>query len=400
MAGFNFEDRLRLALREAAQREMQAGATARSAARARGAFQTARRSFAPAAAAGLATVLALALVAIFLARAGSDREAVHPPEIVARLALADSLGAAVGADGTVWLGDVSDRRLVGVDPESRRVIARIPVQRDPSMAPVGQTLWVVTEKFAAAPTGFSSQLLRVDPGSDAVEARLPLHVPSGEPFAGFDLAADGTSVWVLGTTRTWHDDDQLGVLRIDPASGRVTTAFALPGGWGRVGIALKDDALWAITDDQRLLRFDARTGEQLSEGGLDLPRGDREPAPAQLRLDLPRDDRDPARGQLQFAGDTLITSTRRGLAGIDPYGGRVVWRRQLGQGVSAWTEADGLVWAAVSPEGPDRLVAVDPRDGHVVTSVGLDAFGTAGIAAIRDELWITTVAGNALVLRR
>ena len=38
--------------------------------------------------------------------------------------------------------------------------------------------------------------------------------------------------------------------------------------------------------------------------------------------------------------------------------------------------------------------------GHVATSVGLDAFGSAGIASIRDELWITTVAGDALVLRR
>lgn len=399
MAGFHFEERLRLELREAAQREMKSSASSRSAARARTLFETTRRSLAPAAAAGLATVLALALVAVILTRAGSDREAVHPPEIIARLALADSLGAAVSGHGSIWLGDKGERSLLRVDPESHRVIARLPVQGDPSMAPDGETLWVVTEKFPAAPTEFESQLLRVDPGSDEVAARLPLHVPSGESFAGFDLAADETSVWVLGTTGTWHGEDHLGVLRIDPGSGRVTTAFALPGGWGRVGIALRPDGLWAITDDQRLLRFDARTGEQLSGGRLDLPRGSRAPAPAQLRLDLPRDDRDPVRGQLQFAGDTLITSTRRGLAGIDPQQGRVVWRRQLGEGVTAWTEADGLVWAAVS-QGPDRLVAVDPGDGHVVTSVGLDAFGSAGVASIRDELWITTVAGDALVLRR
>jgi streptogramin lyase len=384
MAGFNFEDRLRLALREAAQREMQAGATARSAARARGAFQTARRSFAPAAAAGLATVLALALVAVFLTRAGSDREAVHPPEVVARLTLADSLGAALSAHGSVWLADTSGDRLLRVDPESNRVIGRIPVQGDLAMAPVGKTLWVLNQNFPPRPGDFQSLLMRVDPGSNAVTARLPLRIPSGEPFAGLDVAADGESVWILGTTATWHDDDQLGVIRLDARSGRVTAAIPLPRGWGRVGIALRADGLWAITANQRLLRFDVRSGERLSAA----------------RLNLPADAREPTRGQLRFAGKTLITSTPGGLTGIDPYAGRVVWRRQLGQSVQAWTEADGLVWAAVSPQGPDRLVAVDPGDGRSATSAPLDAFGSADIASFRDELWITTTGGEALILRR
>jgi hypothetical protein len=52
------------------------------------------------------------------------------------------------------------------------------------------------------------------------------------------------------------------------------------------------------------------------------------------------------------------------------------------------------------PPGSDRLVAVDPGDGHAATNVGLDAFGSARIASVRDELWITTVAGVALVLGR
>jgi streptogramin lyase len=376
MAEFNFENRLRMALREAADRELERGGTARTAARARRAFQTARRSFAPAAAAALATGLALVLVAVFLTRAGSDREAVHPPELVARLALADSLGAVVGSHGSVWLADTGGDTLLRVDPESRRVTARIPVQGDLAMAPVGETLWVLNQNFPASPRDFNSLLLRIDPRSDAVAARLPLRVPSGAPFAGVDVVGDGESVWILGTTRTWHDRDQLGLLRLDARTGRVTAAFALPVGWGRVGIALGPDGLWAITADQRLLRFDPRTGERLSAA------------------------REPARGQLRFAGETLVTSTPGGLAGIDPYAGRVVWRRQLGQSVQAWTEADGLIWAAVSPGGPDRLVAVDPGDGRVATRAPLDAFGSAGIASVGDQLWVTTTGGEALVLRR
>jgi hypothetical protein len=36
----------------------------------------------------------------------------------------------------------------------------------------------------------------------------------------------------------------------------------------------------------------------------------------------------------------------------------------------------------------------------VATSVGLDAFSTAGIASVGDELWITTAGGEAIVLQR
>ena len=186
----------------------------------------------------------------------------------------------------------------------------------------------------------------------------------------YDLAADQNSLWVLGETESWHNDDFLGLVRLDPQDRRATVAFVLPGGRGRIGIALRRDGLWAITADDRLLRYDAHTGEKLSE----------------TRLDLPSDQfAEPVPGQLQFAGDTLVTSIPGGLAGIDPYAGRVVWRRHLGGTVNAWTEAGGVIWAAVSPQVPDRLVAVEPDEGRVATSVGLDAFSTAGIASVGDE---------------
>jgi len=383
MAVFEFETRLRLALREAAEREAERGRAGRVGARGRSTLVVARRSFVPAAAAVLATLFALAVATVFLTSSGSQREAVHPPEIVARFALGESLGGTVGAYGSVWVADTGPNRLLGVDPDSRRVTVRLPVEGDLAMAPAGGTLWtlIVTD------SGDDGDLLvGIDPGSNDVTARLRLRTPSGADVFGADLAADQNSLWVLGTTESWHDNDSLGVMRLAAQDRRATVAFALPGGWGRVGIALRRDGLWAITADDRLLRYDARTGEKLSETRPDLPAGDQfaEPAP----------------GQLQFAGDTLVTSTPGGLAGIDPHTGQVVWRRHLGVTVNAWTEAGGLIWAAVSPEGPDRLVAVQPDDGQVVTSVGLDAFSTAGIASVGDQLWITTVGGEAIVLQR
>ncbi len=384
MAGFEFETRLRLALGEAAEREAERGRAGRAVARSRSTLVVTRRSFVPAAAAVLGTLLALAVATVFLTRSGS-REAVRPPEVVARFALGESLGGTVGAYGSVWVADTGPDRLLRVDPDSRRVTVRLPVEGDVAMAPAGGTLWALNEGAPAPATDFRDLLLRIDPRSDEV-TRLRLRTPSGADLGGVGLAADQDSVWILGTTVSWHNNDALGLMRLDPQTGRATVAFALPGKWGRVGIALRRDGLWAITADDRLLRYDARTGEKLSETRLDLPGSGR--------------DAEPAPGHLQFAGDTLVTSTPGGLAGIDPYAGRVVWRRDLGGTVNAWTEAGGLVWATVSPRGPDRLVAVEPHDGQVATSVGLDVFGADGIASVGDELWITTAGGEAVVLQR
>ena len=386
MAGFDFENRLRLALREAAERESERGRAGRAVARGRSTLGVTRRSFVPAVAAVLGTLLALAVAAVFLTWSGSQLEAVRPPEVVARLALGDSLGGTVRAYGSIWVADTGPDRLLRVDPDSRRVTVRLPVAGNVAMASADGALWALNEGAPAPATDFRDLLLRIDPRSDEVTARLRLRTPSGAALGGIDVAADQDSLWILGTTASWYNDDRLGVMRLAPQAARATVAFALPGGWGRAGIALRHDGLWAITADDRLLRYDAHTGEKLSETPLDLP--------------VSRRDREPAPGQLRFAGDTLVTSTPGGLAGIDPYAGRVVWRRHLGGAVNAWTEAGGLAWAVVSPKGPDRLVAVEPHDGRVATSLGLDSFGAAGIAPVGDQLWITTAGGEALVLRR
>jgi hypothetical protein len=389
MAGFEFETRLRSALREAAEREAERGRAGRALATGRSTLAMTRRSFAPAAATALATLLALAVATVLLTSSGSEREAVRPPEVVARFALGESLAGTVGAYGSVWVADTGPDRLLRVDPDSRRVTVRLPVEGDVAMAAAGGTLWALNEGAPASPsakTDFRDPLLRIDPRSNDIAARLRLRTPSGADLGGVDLAADRDSLWILGTTASWHNNDSLGLMRLDAQDGRATVAFALPGGWGRVGLALGRDHLWAITADNRLLRYDAQTGEKLSDTPLDLPASGR--------------DAEPAPGHLQFAGDTLITSTPGGLAGIDPYAGRVVWRQHLGGTVNTWTEAGGLIWAAVSPNGPDRLVAVQPDNGQVATSVELETFGAAGIAPVGDQLWITTAGGEAVVLQR
>ena len=167
MAGFEFETRLRVALREAAEREAERGRAGRAAARSRSTLVVTRRSFVPVAAAVLGTLLALAVATVFLSRSGS-REAVHPPVVGARFELGQTLGGSVGAYGSVWVADAGPDRLLRVDPDSRRVTVRFPVEGNVAMAPEGGTLWALNE----GPGDRGDLLLGIDPGSNDITARL------------------------------------------------------------------------------------------------------------------------------------------------------------------------------------------------------------------------------------
>jgi hypothetical protein len=127
------------------------------------------------------------------------------------------------------------------------------------------------------------------------------------------------------------------------------------------------------------LSFDTRTGKVLSDARLGFSEA----------FDLS----DGPRG-------SLIAAAPGELARVEPYTGRVLWRTALGRPVQAWSEAGGLIWARSSGPMRDRLTALDPDSGRVLTRVELEDFGGTGIAAVDDELWLSTAGGDVVVLRR
>jgi streptogramin lyase len=370
MAGFEFEARLRLELREAARREERRGRLARFAAAVRSVLPAVGHSALPATAVAAAIAAAIAVAALFLL-SGTEQRAVAPPEEVAEFAVADSLGETVAAYGSVWMNDTSRSELLRVDPDSRRVTARLPVSGEVFVTSGAGSLWVL-QKGSPAGAGFHGPLLRIDPGTDEVTARIPLRTPAGQPFLGDEVLSARDALWVGGGMD--------GALRIDPRTNRVTGAIALPGDYVKADFALWRGDLWALMADGRLLQFDTSTGAKVSE----------------VRLALP-----PASRALGSAGDALVTTVPGGLARIDPYSGRVLWSRRLGQDLDTYqTEAGGLIWARSSGRVHDRLHALDPDTGGVLTNLELHDFSGAGIAAIDDELWLTTIGGKVVILRR
>jgi hypothetical protein len=376
MTAFEFEARLRTELREAAEREQRRGVLARCAAAARALAPPIGQSLSMALA--VATVVLIAVAAVTLiSRTG--HHSVARPKVVAHLKMGESLGSPIAAYGSIWLSDGRDA-LLRIDPNSRAVTARLPVRGDATAAAGAGALWVLQEGPPAAPLHqgpepagypYRGPLLRIDPSTNRVTARIPLRTPEGEPVDGFRVLADGHHVWV--TTRK-------GALRIDPQSDTVTTPI-----WSRfqfVGsdFALSPDGLWARTADRRLLRFDPGSGALLSSVRLAL--GQTGDAPLVTRL-----------------GDGLAASVPGGLARVDPHTGRILWRRQVGQRLSGWTELGGLIWARSSGGTRDRLSALDPNTGRILTSVGLADYAGSGVAAVDDELWLPTVGGTVEILR-
>ena len=375
MTTFEFEARLRAELREAAERERRRTAFARFTAAARALAPTIGQSVLPVAI-GTATVVFIAVAAIALI-SRTEHRPVAAPKVVAHLTVGESLGSPVAAYGSLWVSDPSRGELLRIDPDSRAVTARLPALGDVSVGAGAGALWALQEgppgkPIHPQPAGVQHRgpLLRIDPSTNRVTARIALRTPQGRPVTGIKVLTDGDAVWVSTPE---------GALQIDPQTNQVTQAISSPTQFVGSDFALTPDGLWARTADRRLLRFDPSTGAKLGTVRLGL----RQTGDAPL---------------LEPLGDGLAASVPGGLARVDPHTGRILWQRLLDQRIS-WTELGGLIWARSSGGKRERLSALDPNTGRILTSVELDDSGGSGVAAIDNQLWLTTVGGSVEIVR-
>jgi hypothetical protein len=107
------------------------------------------------------------------------------------------------AYGAAWATAYGADDLVRIDPATNRVTARIPLDKATGVVGAFGSVWA---------TG-AEGVIRVDPRSGAVLARIPV------PMAGWTAAGED-AVWV--TTPT-------GLSRIDPGTNAVTASVAIPG---------------------------------------------------------------------------------------------------------------------------------------------------------------------------
>jgi DNA-binding SARP family transcriptional activator/ABC-type branched-subunit amino acid transport system substrate-binding protein/streptogramin lyase len=156
----------------------------------------------------------------------------------------DPWSLAAGAGG-VWITDGSPL-LLRVDPSSAGVVGRFDLHAPLNGVAVGEgAVWVIS--------GPTTSVLRIDPQSGRVTARIPIVAQAGSrsPFP-IAIATGLGSVWVLNATAA-------SVTRIDPVQGGVTAT--IPIGIERVPqrLAVGDGAAWIADADGTLTRIDATT---------------------------------------------------------------------------------------------------------------------------------------------
>jgi hypothetical protein len=318
-------------------------------------------------------------VAVLAAAGGGGAQSRGPGGAVAVLDLGDSLGSVTGGWGDAWANDRWGRRVVRVDGRTGRVEARVPVGGRAALGRGAGAMWAVASGGGYM-RALNGPLLEIDPATNRVTARIPLRTPGGEPVVAFGVQVAAGAVWVWGPRH---------LLRIDPRRDRVDRAVLVYEEFGELtGVVAAEGWLLATTAGGQLVRYDAHTG--LEVGSATLAMDD-------LRSARRAGTHAVVRGR---SGGLALVAAGEDLLGVDIPSGRVAWRRELGFRVGTVLESGGVLWVqgARTEDAGDRVWALDPATGTVRGSALLPAFGTNGMAAIGDALWVSAAGGRLLVL--
>lgn len=294
----------------------------------------------------------------------------------------DSLWATVSANDGTGSGS-----LLRIDPATNEVVARIPdaafsgwVAGGGGLAAGEGSIWATGG--GELPDGrWVALLQRFDPDSNSVVASVVLD--EGEWSQGQDVTVGGGGVWVvLGADEEEARDV---VVRIDPATNEVVARIPLDLQWAH-WIAATEDRVIVLEhrtfgDGARAGVFttiDARTNEIVASVEPDLLGG--------------------AWGLVPLADDILTSAGGWDLARVDPISGDVVSLAiVLGVSAEGLAVGEGGVWFVgynpnASNERPLTINRLNPDSGVVDVSAEIQRRGSA-IAAGGGAVWIMTPDG-------
>jgi hypothetical protein len=261
----DYVTQLRLQLREAALREERRTPLAQRVVRAR------RGLPGPA---PLAAALAIALFALAAAigvmQLRRDPEPVKP-KVIQTFHVADNLGSLSSGFGAAWLSDPVTGYVLRVDPKTRKVTARIDVappvggEGAPAIPAPGEVqavagpdaVWALTGDLLTSGSEGAVVLARIDPDTNRVVARIPVRAPGGGNFGPLFVQSDDAHLWVIGAQ---------GALRIDPKRNAPDRFVSYQLGGHTIA---EGDRVWTLTTADHLREIDARTGRTVSDVPLD-----------------------------------------------------------------------------------------------------------------------------------
>jgi streptogramin lyase len=249
-------------------------------------------------------------------------------------------------------------------------------------------------------------LLRMDPATRRVTARFPLG-------GSMQLAPGKDAMWI-GLTK----NQAFRLLRIDPRTNRIVARLHtpdVPGGLTGGAPVMVGDNLWLL-GAQAAVRIDPRDGHALAtvqtgrngygtrslavvDGDLWVQISDGRV----LRLDGATGRRKATfhlpDGNLigDFLMNGLFVVEENTLSRMDPRTFRVLWRTPI-TSIGAGVAAGGQLWVEAPDRQGDRVLTVDPRSGAVIDSVHVGEFGAQWMASVGSDVWMTTAGGRVIIL--
>jgi hypothetical protein len=371
----DFVTQLRLQLREAALQEERRTPAARRLFRAR------NRVPGPLPLAAALAVALLALAVAIGARWLRGEPTPSAPRVIHTFSVADGLSSMQVGYGAVWASDLSRGDVLRIDPSTRRVVARIPAGREVRVGRGGGSPDVVVATGAGAVWALASdhqnsrieeavRLLRIDPHSNRVVARISMRKPSGGTFSPQRVQVAGDAVWVVGSA---------GALEIDPQSN-APESF-VPTGSAALGVVPEGDTVWTLSLGGRLRQIDAGSRRTLHTLSVPVPTGT----------------------YLIPGGPGLLMLDGGGrLSALDPGDGRTLWTASFEAPIRFWAPGgEDTLWVYLvrSPELRDRVVRVDAGSGRRTGQVDVPEPGAAGLARVGRELWAASPDGTIVVIR-
>ncbi len=181
-------------------------------------------------------------------------------DVIARIPMDDYIEELAAGEGGVWANAVAGTAanpvfsIVRIDPATNEVVATIRDVSGPLAVGEG-ALWAVDRAGArAGPEG--STLLRIDPGTNRVAARIPLGV------ALWEVEVGDSYVWVLTFEREQGDGD---ILQVDPRTNEVVARIDVPVPGSVFAPALGEGAAWVpvccVDNELNLVRVDVSSGQ-------------------------------------------------------------------------------------------------------------------------------------------
>jgi virginiamycin B lyase len=313
-----------------------------------------------------AAVITAAAVVTVQARQQASEDVASQPTSFGRVAASILIGGqlnVVRADvAGVWVQ--RDREVVRVDPRTNRVTARLP------MTPPGSELGAVGDGSLWLTQVAQGTVTRVDPATGRTVATV--RVPGAEAPMGIEVAVGPSAVWVA------YDLGTLGggiIARVDPATNTVAATVRIPHSPGELAIGDRAVLVWTGGDSSVAYQIDPATNRVAAK--VPVCRGSNAVASG--------------------AGAFWITCDEGTLLRVDPVAHRVAASVGLGgqAGSAGWVAADGsVVWVA---NLEDTLFRVDSRSNTIVGSGSVTGSGggyITGLTVGSGAVWLTTSQGT------